>query len=121
MARHSCSSPLNTYSRVKSFKNPSNDKFGWVGADKAAILILQDFRWSRDCIAWKDLLLLLERETVKLPAPKNFYAEDIVIEGNVAIFATSKEEISYRSPYNATDAEEDAMMRVRWKVIRFYR
>ncbi len=102
------------------FENPSNDKFGWVGAEKASILILQDFRWSKDSIAWKDLLLLLEGETVKLPAPKNFYAEDIVMDGDVAIFATSKVPVLYRGPYNTTDADEDAMMKVRWNTITFH-
>ena len=61
--------PLDTIYRV--FSNPANDKYGWVGADKGEVILLQDFRWSRDNISWKDLLLLLEGEIVKLPAPKN--------------------------------------------------
>ena len=102
------------------FENPSNDKFGWVGAEKASVLILQDYRWSKESVAWKDLLLLLEGEMVKLPAPKNFYAEDVVIDSNVAIFATGKAPITYKGPYNTTDAGEDAMMSIRWKAIKFY-
>ena len=35
---------------------------------------------------WHNVLLLLEGETVKLPAAKNIYSEDIVISTNVAIF-----------------------------------
>ena len=46
------------------FENPSNDKYAWVGANKAEIILMQDFRWSKETIAWKDLLLLLEGETV---------------------------------------------------------
>ena len=91
-----------------------------MGAEKASVLILQDYRWSKESIAWKDLLLLLEGETVMSPAPKHFYAEDIVIDSNVAIFATGKAPITYKGPYNTTDAGEDAMMSVRWKVIKFY-
>ena len=102
------------------FENPFNDKFGWVGAEKASVLILQDYRWSKENIAWKDLLLLLEGEMVKLPAPKNFYAEDLAIDSNVAIFAAGKAPITYKGPYNTTDAGEDAMMSVRWKIIKFY-
>lgn len=102
------------------FENPSNDKYGWVGAEKASVFILQDYRWSKECIAWKDLLLLLEGETVKLPAPKNFYAEDVIINSDVAIFATAKESIRYKGPYKTTDPGEDAMMSVRWNIIKFH-
>ena len=55
------------------FSNPSNDKYGWVGADNAEIIILQDYRWSREAMQWKDLLFLLEGEVFKLPAPKNTF------------------------------------------------
>ena len=102
------------------FENPSNDKYGWVGAEKASVIILQDYRWSKDNIAWKDLLLLLEGETAKLPAPKNFYSEDIIIDSNVAIFATGKASIKYKGRYNTTDAGEDAMMSVCWNTIKFH-
>ena len=108
------------FKESESFENPSNYKSGWVGAEKASVLILQDYRWSKESIARKDLLFLLEGETVKLPAPKNFHAEDIVIDSNVAIFATGKAPITYKGPYKTTDAGEDAMMSVRWKAIKFY-
>lgn len=92
--------PMKTIYQYKLFENPSNDKFGWIGADKASVILLQDFRWNKDSIAWKDLLLLLEGETVKLPAPKNLYDGDVVIDKDVAIFATSKAPITYKGPYN---------------------
>ena len=104
----------------KLFENPSNDKFAWVGADKASIILLQDYRWNRESIPWKDLLLLLEGECVKLPTPKNLFAEDIVINTDVAILATSKSCITYRDPYNANDYMEDAMMHSRWKTIELH-
>ena len=56
------------------FGNPANNKFGWVGSQKAMCLLLNDFRWSNELIIWKDLQLLLEREPVKLQAPKNSLA-----------------------------------------------
>lgn len=111
--------PLKPIFREKLFENPANDKFGWVGADKASVIILQDFRWNKDSIPWKDLLLLLEGETVKLPAPKNLFSEDVIIDSNVAIFSTSKEQIAFKGPYNTTDAIENDMMRVRWNIIKF--
>ena len=45
---------------------------------------------------WKDLLLLLEGETLKLPALKNLSAEDMIICIDVAMFATSKAPIVYQ-------------------------
>ena len=111
--------PLKDIFGEQLFENPANDKFAWVGADEASVMILQDFRWNRDCITWKDLLLLLEGETVKLPAPKNIYTNDVIINSDVAIFATSKCEVTYRGPYNMHDPQEDAMMAARWKVFQF--
>ena len=66
--------------------NPANDKYAWIGGDKAEIIVLQDFRWSSKLITWKDLLLPLEGETVKLPAPKNKFA-DVCIKTDVPIFS----------------------------------
>ena len=58
----------------KTFSNPANDKYGWVGADKAEVIFLNDFRWSSELIKWNEFLLLLEGHTVHLPAPKNRFA-----------------------------------------------
>ena len=101
------------------FSKPANDKYGWVGADSVEVIVLQDFRWSRDMIAWNDLLLLLEGETVKLPAPKNQFSSDIVIEKDTPIFATSKSRVAYVGKFNASDERETEMMAIRWKVIEF--
>ena len=46
-------------------------------------------------ISWHDLLLLLEGQTVHLPAPKSHYTEDIVFERDVPIFYTGKDELVY--------------------------
>ena len=70
-------------------------------------------------IPWHDMLLLLEGETVKLPAPKKIYSKDIVISTDVAIFATSKSLIKHRGPYNASDDRETEMMAARWKTVSF--
>ena len=101
------------------FENPVNDKYAWVGSEKVKVLLLNDFRWSKDLIPWHDMLLLLECETVKLPAPKNIYSEDIVISADVAIFAASKSSIKHRGPYNASDDRETELMVARWKNYEF--
>ena len=111
--------PLKEIYGDKLFENPASDKFAWVGADKAQVMLLNDFRWNRQLIPWHDLLLLLEGDTVKLPAPKNRFAEDIRIDSDVAIFATSKREVKYTGTYNTTDDVETEMMAARWKLFRF--
>ena len=111
--------PLQVIFKEKLFQNPANDKYAWVNADKAQVMLLNDFRWTKKIISWSDLLLLLEGEEVKLPAPKNIYSEDVKITSDVSIFATSKTKISFRGPYNATDDMENQMMNVRWKTYKF--
>jgi len=80
---------------------------------------MQDFRYSKEFIAWKDLFLLLEGETVKLPAPKNHFSSDIEITGDTPIFATGKEKVKYKGNYNMVDDRETAMMDSRWRYIKF--
>ena len=80
---------------------------------------MNDFRWDKDLIAWKDLLLLLEGEPTRLPAPKNFRLKDILIDSDVPIFATSGEKVEFRGPYNTLSKMENTMMDNRWKYIQF--
>ena len=108
------------YGERDFFENPASHKFGWGGCENKTVIVLQDFRWSSEIITWKDFLLLLEGETVKLPAPRNFYRDDVCISGDVAIFATSIDEIKYKGTYNTHDDQEDEMMKSRWKVFHFY-
>ena len=112
--------PLNKIYKESIFENPANHKFGWVGAEKSTVILLQDFRWSKDLITWKDFLLLLEGENVRLPAPRNLYKSDVNITENVAIFATGKSEIKYRGSYNMIDEREDEMIKSRWRVFKFH-
>ena len=106
------------------FENPAGHKFGWGGCKDKTVFLLQDFRWNVDLIKWSDFLLLLdEDETVKLPAPRNHYKEDIIIKNQISIFATSVDEIQQKMPYNPREQdrvnEENKMMRSRWRVFRF--
>ena len=103
----------------KTFSNPAADKYAWVGADNAEIILLNDFQWSKELIEWKSFLLLLEGDTVNLPAPKNHFSTDICINNDTPIFANSKSVITYRGSCNSQDQSEDAMMVSRWKVFSF--
>ena len=103
----------------KTFSNPAVDKFAWTRATEADIIFLNDFRWERDLISWKELLLLLEGEPVHLPAPKTFFKDDACLTKDTPIFATSKSVITFKGPYNARDGVEDEMMASRWKVFKF--
>ena len=60
--------PLVKISRV--FSNPADDKYAWVGADLANIILFQDFRDSRNLISWKDLPHLLEEEYSQVTCSK---------------------------------------------------
>ena len=111
--------PLNKiYENI--FQNPAMHKYGWVGSQDASVIILQDFRWSSDLIDWSDFLRLLEEdEPVRLPAPRNLYKEDVLINTQVAFFATGKQKIKFKGPYKAKDDGEDRMMDCRWKYFHF--
>ena len=100
------------------FCNPANDKYAWVGADKCEIIFMNDFRWSRELIPWKDLLLLLEGDVVNLPSPKNHFSADVCIKDDTPIFATSIFKIT-KSMRDA-DIGENEMMDARWKVYDFF-
>ena len=100
------------------FDNPANDKYAWFGADEAEVILLQDFRFSKEVIPWKDLLLLLEEETMKLPAPKNHFLRYVIIDTDVPLFATTNAPIVYRDPYNMEDEQETEKKNSRWKKIQ---
>ena len=73
-----------------TFSNPANDKYAWLGADKAQIIFLNDFRWSQEVIPWKELLILPEGQAVHLPSPKDHYSNYICFDKDTPIVATSK-------------------------------
>ena len=92
----------------------------WLGAENAELIFLNDFRWTSEMIAWKELLLHLEGQTVHLPSPKNLYAADICISADTPVVATAKSRMEYQGRYNTTDALENDMMAARWKVFDFF-
>lgn len=103
----------------KVFDNPARDRFCWIGADEAEVILINDFRWKGpEQISWEDLLRLLEGQNTKLPAPKNHFAKDIVIDKDTPIFATGPYRIRHLGVNND---RENQMMEVRWRVFHFYR
>jgi hypothetical protein len=112
--------PLQLIYKDKLFENPSSDKYGWLGVHEAQVILLNDYRWSPDSIKWKELLNLLEGETVKFPTPKNHFSEDQVIPttNSVPVLATSIAKIEYKRTHPDYH-EETRMMDARWRIFRF--
>ena len=104
----------------KTFSNPANGNYAWLGSIKAEVIFLNDFRWGSEMISWKEMLPLPEGQTVHLPSPKNYYANDICISQDTPTFATGKSEITYLGRYNTIDETENEMMSVRWKIFKFH-
>ena len=85
---------------------PANNKYTRVGADQSEMIVVQDFRSSSELICWKDLLLLLEGENVKLQSPKNQFATDVYINTETPILATFKTKTEYVEKHNTRDDRE---------------
>lgn len=109
--------PLNVV--YNTFCNPASSSFAWVGAESCEVIFLNDFRWSPQILPWHDMLLLLEGQTVHLPAPKCHFAKDLVLDADTPIFCTGKHEIIFIKA-GCTDEKENEMMRVRWRIFNFY-
>ncbi len=110
-------SPLTSV--FQTFANPATTSYAWLGVEDAEVILLNDFRWSSEVIAWKEFLLLLEGQPIHFPAPKTSYARDIYLQRDTPIFATSKSPVTYTGKYNSSDERENEMMAARWKVFTF--
>lgn len=105
---------LNPLNKIyHTFTNPVSSNFAWVGAEKAEVIFLNDFRWSAQIITWHDLLLLLEGQVVHLPAPKSHFAADVKFDRDTPIFCTTKQPLSLVRN-GCVDERETEMMQVRW-------
>ena len=105
--------PLTTI--YDTFSNPATGTFAWVGVDKAECIFLNDFRWSPQLIPWHDFLLLLEGQTVHLPAPKTHFSKDITVKSDTPIFCTTKYPILFLKN-GVLDQLETEMMKVQWNL-----
>ena len=68
------------------------------------MIFLNDFRLSPQVLAWHDLLLLPEGQTVHLPAPKTHYSKDIVFDKDTQLIFVK---------WKQADEKETEMMAVR--------
>ena len=102
----------------KAFVNPASGTFAWVGAESAEVVILNDFRWSPSIIAWSDFLQILEGDSVHLPTPKNFHAQDAVFDKDTPFFATADAPIVLVNG-RVVDRVNTEMMSVRWRAFNF--
>lgn len=103
-----------------AFENPAKGKFAWMGAEKAEIILIDDFRWDPEQISWDDLLRLLEGKITKLPAPRNLSAHDVIIKKDTPILMTSRSMIRWPKKDKYEDREND-MMDIRWNYFKFFR
>ena len=93
--------PLNTKYRTST--NPVTTSFAWVGAELCEVIFfLMTF------VGWRRLslgticyyIVLLEGQTVHLPAPKSQYSKDIEFKHDAPIFCTGKDEIVFCSRWD---------------------
>ena len=105
--------PLTTINNI--FSNPATGTFAWVGVDKAECIFLNDFHWSPQLVPWHDFFLLLEGQTVHLPAPKSHFSKDIAVKSDTPIFCTTKYPILFLKN-GVLDQLETEMMKVQWNL-----
>ena len=101
------------------FLNPASTMFVWVAAEEADVILLNGLRWSAQLIPWHDFLLLLEGQAVHLPAPKSYFAKDVLLTGDNPIFCTTSHELCHIN-YGVVNEIETEMMSVRWRVFQFH-
>ncbi|KAL9978525.1 hypothetical protein ACROYT_G016051 [Oculina patagonica] len=104
----------------RAFCNPATGSFAWLGAEEAEIILLNDFQWNPAIIAWADFLQALEGDTVHLPAPKTFCKQDIELNKDTPIFATSDAPLVLVKG-SSIDRANTQMMDVRWRMFHFWR
>ena len=103
----------------RSFSNPAQNAFAWIGVEKKEVIFLNDIRWNDKLIPWNNFLQLLEGASVHLSAPKNHSPEDIKLTKDTPIFATSIAKIRKYNAAGCVDEMETEMMDSRWKVFKF--
>ena len=102
----------------KGFCNPAEDQYAWVVVVDAEVIFLNDFRWCKEMISWKEMLLLLEGQPVHFSAPKNHYSNDVCLPSDTPVVVTSKSRVVFESN-GKSDEVENEMMEARWKVLKF--
>ena len=102
----------------KVFCNPGEDKYPWVEVVDAEVIFLNDFRWFKEMISWKEMLLLLGGQLVHSLAHKNNYSKDVCLLRDTSVVATSTFRVVFERN-GKSDEVENKMMEACWKVFEF--
>ena len=102
----------------KAFCNPPEDKYAWVEVVDVEVIFLKNFRWCKEMISWKEMLLLLEGPPVHFPASKNNYSESVCLVSDTFVVATSSSHVGFESNRKSGEVE-NKMMEALWKVFEF--
>lgn len=97
---------------LKCFTNPTQRKYACTGLDEAEVAFLNDFHWSKELIAWHELLDLLEGSPCKSSRPNNDFATDSFIRrsNSIPFFATGIKSIEFVGAYGQRNERETDMM-----------
>ena len=50
----------------------------------AEVTFLNEFRWCKEMMSWKEILLLLVGQRVHFPAPKNHCSKDVCLLSDIS-------------------------------------
>ena len=89
-----------------------------MGVEKKELMLQNDLRWTPEMIPWSDFLNLLEGQTVHLAAPKTHFIQEIILPGDIQIFAAIIEMVQLVDRSNHVQGE-NAMIAARWKEVKF--
>ena len=105
----------------KCFTSPAQGKYVWTGLDKAEVAFLNDVRWSKELIAWHELLNLLEGVPCILSRPKNVFAKDLPIptSNGIPFFTTGIKSIEFVGAYGQRIERETDTIDNRLKIFEF--
>ena len=81
-------------------------------------MLQNDLRWTPEMIPWSDFLNLFEGQTVHLAAPKTHFIQEIILPGDIQIFAAIIEMVQLIDRSNHVQGE-NAMIAARWKEVKF--
>ena len=103
-----------------AFVDPATSKYASTKLETKEVTFLNDLRWSLECNAWSDLLLL-EGQTFNLLCPKIQFAADLLIDRSdtLSIFETIKSSVKYVGKFNLQDEKETDLMASRWQMFSF--
>ena len=89
--------------------NPAEDKCAWGEVVYAEVIFLNDFRWCKEIISWKEMLLLLESQPAHFPALKNHYSKDVCLLSDTPLVATSKSRVVCERNGKSDEVENEMM------------